>query len=155
MAIGATPVWSMSLTAVRAYAAIRGVLTWSAIRRSMGMSGSPWLRARSSRSSRQARRLVSVTGTDAVASGAAGDCRTADCLGDDGPAGARGAPPQPAADIVTTATATATSSVFIGAGYPQARIRWGRTVTATRDSPGWSMSRGSAWYLAPTLSAKM
>src|SRR5580704_1935911 len=109
-AIGATPVWSMSLTAVRASAAIRGAVTWSAMRRSAGMSATPRLRARSSRSCWQAWSLVSFSGADAVASGLAGDCWTGDCRAGGCWAGACGGPPQPAA---SAATAAAKGSTFI------------------------------------------
>src|SRR5215471_10683613 len=84
----------MSLTAVRAYAARRGAVAWSAIRRSVGISGTPWLRARSPSNWRQAWKLVSVKCAGALAPGRAGGC---------------GAPPQPVARAVATAV---TSSAF-------------------------------------------
>ena len=72
MASGATPVWPISLTAVRASAASRGAAsTWSAMRRSVGMSGTPWLRARSPRSRRQACGPVSLTAAVAATPGRA------------------------------------------------------------------------------------
>jgi len=64
---GATPVCSISRTAVRASAARRAAVTWSAILRRAVMSGAPPLRARSARSCRHAWRLVSVSGGDDAA----------------------------------------------------------------------------------------
>jgi len=60
MGIAATPVWSMSLTAFLASAAMRGSVTWSAMIRRVRMSGAPWLRERLPRNCRQASTSVSL-----------------------------------------------------------------------------------------------
>ena len=58
--MAATPVWSMSLTAFRASAAMRGSVTWSAMTRRVRISGTPRFRAKLPRSCKHASTLVSV-----------------------------------------------------------------------------------------------
>lgn len=65
MGSGATPMWSMSRTALRASAAMRGSVTWSAIIRRVTRSGKPWFRERLPRSCRQASMLLSLLSADA------------------------------------------------------------------------------------------
>ena len=58
--IAAPPVWSMSLTAFRASAAMRGTMTWSAMTRRVRISGTPSFRTKLPRSCKHASTLVSV-----------------------------------------------------------------------------------------------
>ena len=95
-ATGAMPVCPMSLTAVRASAARRGSVTWSAMCRRAGISGIPPLRVTSASSHSHAWSPVSLTGADAV---------TWSC------ACSAGAPPQPAA-INAGATAVNRSALI-------------------------------------------
>ena len=96
----AMPVWPMSLTAVRASAAMRGAVTWSAMSRRVGISGTPRLRERLPSSCWQASTLESVWYAG-VGVGSAGAGLTR-CIG-----GGRGVPLQPMASVVAATASSA------------------------------------------------